>query len=114
MDAFKVETHPGKGGWKCPCCAPAPKDRPKWRRAARARLAAKTRKEVMMEQTRFVKGDMVRLRKGYEFFSTFGKLMRVLEVAPSNPETDDGWVYRTDLPCEEHGAWYNDYELEKV
>ena len=36
----------GVGGYKCRCCGPAPKARPKWRRMVRRRLAAITRKAV--------------------------------------------------------------------
>lgn len=36
----------GPGGYKCFCCGPAPKQRPKWRRLIRHRLAAMTRVRV--------------------------------------------------------------------
>ncbi len=39
----------GPGGYKCICCGPTPKQRPKWRRLIRRRLAAWTRKHVHNE-----------------------------------------------------------------
>jgi len=35
------------GGWHCPCCAPAPKDRQKARRYARRRLHDMLRKDLI-------------------------------------------------------------------
>ena len=40
----------GPGGYKCLCCGPAPKHRPKWRRLCRRRLAAITRKALRETQ----------------------------------------------------------------
>lgn len=39
----------GPGGYKCPCCGPAPKDRKKWRRRIRHRLEEKARKHIVKE-----------------------------------------------------------------
>ena len=39
----------GPGGFKCPCCGPSPKNRPKWRRLMRRRLVAITRKTISTE-----------------------------------------------------------------
>lgn len=36
----------GPGGYKCICCGPNPKERPKWRRLIRRRLKALTRKHI--------------------------------------------------------------------
>lgn len=36
----------GPGGYKCRCCGPSPKDRPKWRRLIRHRLVAIHRKII--------------------------------------------------------------------
>jgi len=55
MDYFKKATGPDidVGGWKCYCCGPSPKDRPKFRRRARRRVKAEDRKllqEALVEQ----------------------------------------------------------------
>jgi len=42
----KQVTKIGPGGYKCTCCGPAPKMRPKWRRLIRRRLKALTYKRV--------------------------------------------------------------------
>ncbi len=36
----------GPGGYKCICCGPAPKDRPKWRRKVKRRLSAIYRQQI--------------------------------------------------------------------
>lgn len=47
MDAFKKHANVGHGGWKCPCCGPAPgKDRARTRRLARRRMKRETNKEI--------------------------------------------------------------------
>lgn len=46
MDCFHraMTSKVGKGGWTCPCCEPAPKDRRKTRRYARRVLKMALRK----------------------------------------------------------------------
>ena len=46
MDEFKKACATGPGGWKCSCCGPSPKERPKWRRRARHRIKEKFREEL--------------------------------------------------------------------
>lgn len=39
----------GPGGYKCPCCGPAPRLRKKWRRRIRHRLEERARKHIAKE-----------------------------------------------------------------
>lgn len=49
MDDFHRCAEVSVGGWKCPCCGPAPKHRAKARRQARRRLKQQTDKEIREE-----------------------------------------------------------------
>ena len=46
MYAFKETCTYGPGGYKCPCCGPAPKHRVKMRRVARRRFKRQTEREI--------------------------------------------------------------------
>lgn len=46
MDDFKRYGRVDIGGYKCPCCAPAPSERKKHRRTTRHRMKNAIRKEI--------------------------------------------------------------------
>jgi len=57
MDYFKRASQKdlGCGGWKCQCCGPSPKERPRYRRMTRRRLKYQMR--LLDVQGHWKRGD---------------------------------------------------------